>query len=105
MMRTSCLTASPQDLLAYWLGELDDAEESRLDEHLFACAACSDRLRKIVDVGAAIRGELLRGNHFGFVLPAAFISRIKSAGLRVREYDLEPGASVSCTITPEDDLV
>jgi hypothetical protein len=99
------LTASPQDLLAYWLGELDEASESRLDEHLLACGACSERLRKIVDVGAAIRGELLRGNHFGFVLAAAFISRIKQAGLSVREYDLEPGGSVSCTITPEDDLV
>jgi hypothetical protein len=99
------LTASPQDLLAYWLGELDDARESQLDEHLLACAACSDRLREIVDIGAAIRGELLRGNRFGFVLPAAFISRVKLQGFRVREYDLGPGGSVSCTITPDDDLV
>ena len=28
--------------------ELDAAHESRLDEHLFACAACSERLRTIV---------------------------------------------------------
>ncbi len=103
MTPTSC-TTSPQDLLAYWLGELDEAHESRLDEHLFACSACSRRLRTIVDLGAAIRGELLRGD-FGFVLPAAFIRRIKEAGLTVREYDLEPGGSVNCTITPDDDLV
>jgi hypothetical protein len=99
------LTASPQDLLAYWLGELDEAQESRLDEHLLACAACSERLQRIVAIGAAIRGELLRGNRFGFVLSTAFVSRIKDAGLTVREYDLDPGASVSCTITPDDDLV
>ena len=103
MTRASC-TTSPQELLAYWLGELDEAHELRLDEHLFACSACSERLRTIVDLGAAIRGELLRGN-FGFVLPAAFIRRIKEAGLSVREYDLEPGGSVNCTITPDDDLV
>jgi hypothetical protein len=105
MTRESCTTpTSTQDLLAYWLGEIDEAAESRLEEHLFACGACSDRLRTVVELGAAIRNELLRGD-FGFVLPAAFIRRLRDAGLRVREYNLEPGASVSCTVTPEDDLV
>jgi hypothetical protein len=103
MTHASC-TTSPQELLEYWLGDLDDAQELILDEHLFACSACSERLRTIVDLGAAIRRELLRG-HFGFVLPAAFIHRIKQAGLRVREYNLEPGGSVNCTVTPDDDLV
>ena len=103
MTRASC-TTSPQELLEYWLGELDSAHELRLDEHLLACSACSERLHTIVDLGAAIRGELLRGN-FGFVLPAAFIRRIKEAGLSVREYNLEPGGSVNCTVTPDDDLV
>lgn len=103
MTRASC-TTSPQELLAYWLGELDDAHESRLEEHLFACSACSERLREIVDLGAAIRAELLHGN-FAQVLPAAFVRRIKAAGLRVREYELEPGGSVNCTVTADDDLV
>lgn len=105
MTRASCETpAATQDLLAYWLDELEEASESRLEEHLFACAACSERLRAVVELGTGIRNELLRGD-FGFVLPAAFIGRLKVAGLRVREYDLAPGASVNCTVTPEDDLV
>jgi len=105
MTRASCTTpVSTQDLLAYWLDKLDDAQESRLDEHVFACAECSERLRTIASLGAAIRNELLRGD-FGFVLPAAFIRRLKDSGLRVREYSLDPGGSVSCTVTPEDDLV
>jgi hypothetical protein len=91
-------------LLAYWLGEVDQAQESRLDEHLFACSSCSERLRTIVALGAGLRAELLRGDS-GFVLPAAFIRRIKDAGLRVREYELEPGGSVNCTVTSADDLV
>ena len=103
MTRAAC-TTSPQELLAYWLAELDEVHESRMDEHLFACSACSEELRTIVDIGAAIRGELLRGN-FGFVLPASFVRRIKDAGLRVREYSLEPGGSVDCTVTRDDDLV
>jgi putative zinc finger protein len=105
MTRAACTrTASTQDLLAYWLGELDESRENDLEEHLFACAACSERLRTVVELGAAIRNELLRGD-FGFVLPAAFIRRLKEAGMRVREYNLEPGASVNCTVTPDDDLV
>jgi len=105
MTRAACTTpASTQALLAYWLGELEESQENRLEEHLFACAACSERLRTVVELGAAVRNELLRGD-FGFVLPPAFIRRLKDAGLRVREYDLEPGASVNCTVTPDDDLV
>jgi len=103
-MRRATCTTSEQQLLAYWLGEIDGAQESRMDEHLLACAACSERLRALVDFGTAIRGELLAGD-FGFVLPPAFVRRIKAAGLRVREYNLEPGGSVSCTIAPDDELV
>jgi hypothetical protein len=33
------------------------------------------------------------------------MARVKAAGLRLREYRLEPGGSVDCTITPDDDLV
>jgi hypothetical protein len=103
MTSASCPTP-PQDLLAYWLGESDEADELRLDEHLFACAACSARLRAIVDLGAAIREELLRGT-FSFVTSAPFIRSIKNAGWQVREYDLAAGGSVNCTVTPDDDFV
>ena len=103
MTRAAC-TADSQELLAYWLGELDAARELALDEHLFACADCSERLRKLVDLGAAIRAETLRGG-FGFVASAALVERLKASGLQLREYTLAPGGSVSCTIAPTDDFV
>lgn len=104
-MNTPTRCAVPlQDVVAYWLGELDAAGEQRFEEHFFGCAECSARLEEIAGFGKAIRGELLEGR-FAFVLPAAFVRRIKEAGLRVREYTLEPGTSVDCTVTPEDDLV
>lgn len=93
-----------EQLLEYWLGELDAAAEQRCDEHLFACGACSGRLQALVDLGGAIRGELERGA-LNIVLPGEFIERVKNAGLQVREYTLEPGEAVSCTITRDDDLV
>ncbi|HXS78629.1 MAG TPA: zf-HC2 domain-containing protein [Gammaproteobacteria bacterium] len=103
MTRAGCATP-PQELLAYWLGELDEAREQSLEEHVFACAACTKRLAAIVDLGAAIRTELL-GGAFSFVTSAPFIRRIKDAGWQVREYDLPAGGSVACTVTPDDDFV
>lgn len=97
-------TTSRDELLAWWLSELDNAEDSRLDAHLFACAACATRLAALLALGDAIRRETLHGS-FGFVVPAAFVGRMRGAGLTLREYTLAPGGSVNCTIGPGDDFV
>jgi hypothetical protein len=94
---------SRDDLLAWWLGELDAATEERLDAHVFACAECAARLGALLTLGDAIRREILSGS-FGFIVPAAFVSRMRAAGLRLREYTLQPGGSVNCTIAPDDDF-
>jgi len=104
MTRTACTTLQTQELTEYWLGELDEAREQRVDEHLFACAACSSRLSALVDLGSAIRRTFVEG-WLSIVLPEQFLRRIKDAGFQVREYDLPAGGSVNCTITPDDDFV
>jgi hypothetical protein len=104
MTSAACTALKSQELTEYWLGELDDAHEQRIDEHVFACAACSERLRALVDLGAAIRRTFLEG-WLSIVLPEPFMRRIKDAGFQVREYDLPAGSSVSCTVTPDDDFV
>jgi hypothetical protein len=104
MTRAACMQASAQELTQYWLGELDEAHELGLDEHLFACAACSRRLSAIVELGAAVRRVFLDG-WLNIVLPEPFICRIKEAGFGVREYRLDAGGAVDCTITPDDDFV
>ena len=103
MTRASC-TAPPQDLLAYWLGELDEAQAHAVEEHVFACAACSERLRAAVGLGAAMRAELV-GGAFSFVTSVPFVRRLKDAGWQVREYDVEAGGSVACTVARDDDFV
>jgi hypothetical protein len=100
---TDC-TMSRDELLAWWLGELDADAEARLDEHLLVCATCANRLNALLQLGDAIRRATLSGS-FGFVVPAAFVGRMRAAGLRLREYTLEPGGSVNCTIAPDDDFV
>ncbi len=103
-MKQAGCTTSPDELLAWWLEELDADEEAALDEHLFACPLCARRLHAIVTLGDAIRRATLHGE-FGFVVPDAFVARMKRAGLTLREYHLDPGGSVNCTIAPGDDFV
>ena len=105
MTRADCTAPlAPSELLEYWLGELDATREQRMDEHLFACAACSERLSAIVKQGAAIRRVFVDG-WLSIVLPEPFIASVKDAGMHVREYTVDSGGAVNCTVTPEDDLV
>jgi hypothetical protein len=100
---TDC-TMSRDELLAWWLGELDAAADARLDAHVFACETCANRLTALLQLGDAIRRATLAG-HFGFVVPRAFVGCMRAAGLTLREYTLQPGGSVNCTIAPGDDFV
>ena len=95
---------STSDLLAYWLGELDEASADSVEEHLFRCDACGARLRELILLGGAVRNALLKGE-FGTVVTPSFTRRLSAAGVRIREYHLEPGGSVNGTVAPEDDLV
>jgi hypothetical protein len=105
MTRAACgAPLAAPELLQYWLGELEEPRELTLDEHLFACGACSERLGAIVDLGAAVRQVFLEG-WLNVMLPEPFIRGLQSAGFKVREYDLAAGGSVNCTVTPEDDFV
>jgi hypothetical protein len=103
MISLACAAVAPE-LAAYWLGELDGEREAELEEHLFGCEACSARLRELVRVGKGIKGAM-RAGQVPAVVTAAFIRRLQASGLRVREYRLQPGGSVNCTVAPDDDLV
>jgi hypothetical protein len=91
-------------LLAWWLDELDDTAAAEVEEHLFECDECAARLREFVRLGGAIRQTLLDGSLSTVVTPA-FVERLRSDGLRLREYSPEPGGHVYCTIAPDDDFV
>jgi hypothetical protein len=94
----------PATLLEYWLGELDDAQESRLDEHLLGCGHCSAQLQSLVDLGGEIRAAMREGA-IQVVLPDAFVKQLAARGLRLREYRVPHNGSVHCTVAPDDDLL
>ena len=91
-------------LVDYWFGEAQPRDEEAVEEHLFACTECSARLEELVGLGAGIR-DALRSGALRAVLPRDFVERLKSEGLRLREYRVPPGGSVNCTLTGEDDFV
>lgn len=91
-------------LVAYWLDELQSADAQTLEQHLFGCGQCAGRLEWIAALADGVRA-VVRAGALGMVVSAPFVEAMKRAGLRLREYQLEPGASVNCTIRSDEDAV
>ena len=88
----------------YWLGALEQAEEERVEEHLFACAECAARLEEVAALAEGLRRVVQEGSLM-MVVSDVFLNRAKQNGARVREYAPPTGSSVQCTVTAEDDLL
>lgn len=105
MSPTACgAPLDPALLVDYWLGDLTPAAEGRLEEHVFGCASCSERLGDLVALTRGVRA-LAADGLVPAVVTSAFIESLVAEGFAVREYRLAPGGRVQCTVTPADDLV
>jgi len=91
-------------LTKYWLGEVDDAAEARIEEHLLGCDACGARLDEIISLSSGIREAFERGTVHAF-LTEAFVQDLARRGVRLREYSVPRNGSVNCTVLPEDQLL
>ena len=91
-------------LVAWWLGEWPEPDQAALEEHLFGCAHCSARLEILAALDSGVRAAVQRGT-VGVVVSGPFVSAMKQGGMRLREYRVEPGGSVNCTIRADDDAV
>ena len=93
-----------EQLIAYWLGELDPDAESAADDHLFGCDECGARLDEVIALASGIRAQFESGNVHAFV-SEEFIQRLIRQGLRVREYRIPVNGSVNCCVFPDDQMV
>jgi len=104
---TNAACQAPIDLpalLAYWLGELDDAADARVGEHLLGCADCSAQAQWLADLAVGMRVLVHQGD-IQLVVTAPFLKRAADNGLQLREYRVAPGGSVNCTLGPDDNLL
>lgn len=92
------------ELLAYWLGELAAAEEEAVEAHFMGCAHCAGRLEWLAALSEGVRA-VVRAGRIGMVVSSPFVAALKAAGFRLREYSVEKGETVSCTMTAADDAV
>lgn len=105
MTHPKCASPIPiANLLEYWLGELDEARESQLDEHLLGCSPCSETLQQMVDMADGVRAAVRAGAING-VVSDSFVKRLAGDGLHLREYRVPHNGSVHCSVAAEDDLV
>lgn len=101
----NCQTPLPIEMLtAWWLGELPEPEEQALEEHLLACADCARRGEELAALAAGVRAAV-RSGAVGLTVSAPFVERMKAAGLRLREYRVPAGETVSCTLRADEDAV
>jgi len=91
-------------LVAWWLGETAGPDEAALEEHLLGCAHCSARLETVAALAEGVRAAV-RSGKVTAVVSEPFVRAMKQAGMRLREYAVEPGGSVHCTIRAGDDAV
>ncbi len=84
--------------VAYWLGELPEADESPIEEHLFGCASCSQRLGELAALGCGIRAAVHSGA-VRAVITLPFVEQMKRHGMRIREYRLAPGEGPGAAVT------
>lgn len=93
-----------ETLIAYWIGELSDAENDRVEEALFSDAEVARRLAAIEGLSAGLRGLLGAGGFAGTVGESS-VEAMRAAGITLREYDITPGQRVPCGYPIEDAVV
>ena len=105
MSETGCTSPiAATTLVEYWVGELDAAQEARVEEHLLACGDCTAAFASLVDVADGIRALVGQGA-VKAVVTHAFLQRLADAGVRLREYRVPRDGSVYCTVAPEDEVL
>ena len=94
----------PETLLAYWLGELDEAAMAAADEHLLGCVPCGDALDALIALGDGVRRAFTAGL-VGTVVGPGVVPRLAGRGLRLREYRVAPQGHVNCQVGADDEFV
>jgi hypothetical protein len=104
-MTAGCATPIADDrLIDYWAHDLPEADASASEEHLFSCAHCSARLEAVASLTGGV-AALARQGRISGIISRALLNRLQRAGVRIRQYTLDPGETVPCAAFPGDDVI
>ena len=103
-MRPPACTVGLGELLEYLFDEVGEERAEALEDHLFGCAACADRVASVERLRVAVAGAARRAEVVANVT-GAFLARAARDGLTLREYRIPAGEAVPCTAGPEDFVV
>ena len=105
MSDTRCSTPIAfAEIADYWSGDLTEADEHRIDEHVFGCATCARELATVESMGRGI-AAVAREGRFGGVITDSILNRLSAEGLRIRMFTLDGPTVVPCAVWAGDDLV
>ena len=92
------------DLVDYWAGDADHELTELIEEQIFECAECGERLADIVAMGHAV-SQVVRSGRFQSILTESLLNRFARDGMRIRTYTPEAGAMIPCAVWADDDLI
>ena len=86
-------------LVDYWAGDLDVAENERIEEHLFACEPCSFELARVARIAQACRAAIPA------VVSAEELRALRDRGLSIEENPVTAGTRREVQFRPDVDLL
>jgi hypothetical protein len=92
------------ELLEYWLGEADSSRSEAVEAHVFECDECAAALDRVVGLGRDLVA-LVRAGRVSARATTGLANRFSRDRLNVRQYSVQPGEVVQCTVTAEDELL
>jgi hypothetical protein len=90
-----------EELVAWWLGELDAARAGQVEERIFEDPALGRQLEAVAQLQASVTAMVM-GGRVQHAAAAADVSRLQARGVRIRQYSVAPGTTVNCGVADED---
>jgi hypothetical protein len=88
-----------QRLVDYWAGDLDSTESDRVEEHLFACEACTTESERVARIAQAFQTAIPA------VVGADQLAELRARGLVVEENPVAAGTLREVVFQPGVDVL
>ena len=99
-MNAPCATPlSFETLVAYWAGDLSQAETDAVDMHVIGCAPCAAASERVAAITEGIRASI------SSVIRARELDALRARGLRVEENAVRPGERAPVLFRRDVDLL